>query len=636
MLNMLILSHTLSTTITLDLNKPGVPVSPTLYGLMTEEINHSYDGGLYAELIRNRSFQDNTQNPVFWKKIGEQSELSLQKGNGATDALPAQLIFKGAIANEGFWGFPIQPKTTYQLSLWAKSATSSSIQASIESPDGKIVFAKTSLSGINSNYKKLTGTLKTSSTVKPTTDAIFVLRSSPDQTVNLSLVSLFPPTHKRRANGNRIDLMKMMIDMKPKFLRFPGGNYLEGPDPANRFPWKQTLGPIETRAGHQTPWGYRSSDGMGLLEFLLWAEDVGAEPVLGVYAGYALNKQYAKPGPELQPFVDEALEEIEYCIGGPDTKWGARRIKDGHPKPFPLRYVEVGNEDGFDDSGSYEARFVQFYDAIKKKYPQIQVISTTGGKDWLGLKFPITQRKPDLWDEHYYSNLWDMMSMATKYDSYDRKGPAVFVGEWAAFDGKAPWEAGATAGPTPNFHCALAEAAFMTGLERNSDIVKMACYAPLLVNVNPGGRQWAINMIGYDAISAYGSPSYYLQVMFANNLGDQTVPLTLAGAPTIKNGDRTLPGIFASATRDKKSGTIYFKLVNTTDAPQTVSTTIKGDEIGSSGTEIIMTGDPKAENSLADPLKVAPTTKPVKGLSNTFNRTLPAHSITVLKLNSKR
>jgi len=636
MIPLLILSHSLATTITLDLSKPGVDVSPILYGLMTEEINHSYDGGLYAELIRNRTFQDHPRNPVFWKTIGPQSQLTLEKGTGATNVLPIQLKFSGAISNDGFWGIPVQTNTNYSLAIWAKADQQKPIQASIESPDGKTVHAQATLSGISTSYQKLTATLKTTNSIKPTSDAIFVLRTADGQNVTLSLVSLFPPTFNNRPNGNRPDLMKMMIDMKPKFLRFPGGNYLEGPDPDNRFPWKQTLGPIENRGGHQTPWGYRSSDGMGLLEFLLWAKDINAEPLLGVYAGYALNKQYAKPGPELQPFVDEALEEIEYCIGGIDTKWGAQRAKDGHPEPFPLRYVEVGNEDGFDESGSYEGRFVQFYDAIKKKYPQIQVISSTGGTDYLGKKFPITQRKPDLWDEHYYSNLWDMMSMSTKYDSYDRNGPKVFVGEWAAHDGRAPWEAGPSAGPTPNFHCAIAEAAFMTGMERNSDIVAMSCYAPLFVNVNQGARQWALNMIGYDGLAAYGSPSYYLQVMFANNIGDKTIPLTLTGAPLLKDGDRTQPGIFASATHDSKTGDVYLKLVNATDSAQPVTTSLKGANAASTGTEIVMTGDPKAVNSLLEPTKVAPVSKPVTGLGNTFTRNLPAYSITVLKLNAKK
>jgi len=357
-----------------------------------------------------------------------------------------------------------------------------------------------------------------------------------------------------------------------------------------------------------------------------------AEPVLGVYAGYALNGQYIKPGPDLVPVVNDALDEIEYVIGDKSTKWGARRAKDGHPKPFPLQFVEVGNEDGFDKSGSYEARFVQFYDAIKAKYPKLKVISTTGGNDWLGQKYPITQRRPDLWDEHYYSEAWDMMGMATHYDRYDRKGPKVFVGEWAAHDTVAPWVAGPNRGPTPNMRCTLADAAFMIGLERNSDVVEMACYAPLLVNVNPGGRQWSLNLIGYDALGAFGSPSYYAQKMFAERLGNRTVPLTLTGVPTQAKGAKTLPGIFASATRDDRRGDVFIKLVNALPTTQEVSFVVAGGEVGSDGTMTVLSGELAAMNSLAEPKKIAPMTRRVRGLGARFRQTLPAHSVAVLTL----
>jgi alpha-N-arabinofuranosidase len=426
--------------------------------------------------------------------------------------------------------------------------------------------------------------------------------------------------------------MKMLADMRPRFLRFPGGNYLEGNTLADRFQWKQTIGPIEDRPGHRSPWGYRSTDGMGLLEFLLWCEDEHAEPVLAVNAGYALNGDAIKAGPELQPFVEDALDEIEYVTGDSKSKWGALRARDGHPKPFPLEYVEVGNEDGFDKSGSYEGRFVQFYDAIKQKYPGIKVISTTGGKDWLGQKYPIRQRRPDLFDEHYYSEAWDMMAMASKYDMYDRTGPKIFVGEWASHDRVPPWTAGAQAGPTPNMRCTLGDAAFMTGLERNSDIVAMACYAPLLVNVNPGGRQWSLNLIGYDNLVAFGSPSYYAQKMFAENLGDRTVPLKLSGVPIQSDGDKTLPSLFASATRDRKSGLVFIKVVNALGTAQALHFDLQGAHVQPDGTMIVLSGDLKAMNSTAEPTKVASVTTQLRGLSEEFTQTLLPYSISVLRL----
>jgi alpha-N-arabinofuranosidase len=623
--------------LTLDLGKPGVAVSPMLYGQMTEEINYSYDGGLYGELVRNRAFQNDPNRPVSWSPVGEGSSIALERTRGASPALPVSLRVTGGVANEGYWGFPIRPSTPYRLSLWAKADADSRISASLESKDGSIVYAKADLAGVGGAWRKLNATLTTSADVRPTKEARLVLRTG-DRTVWLSLVSLFPPTYKNRPNGLRPDLMRMLVDMKPKFLRFPGGNYLEGNTFKDRFPWKETLGPLEDRPGHQTPWGYRSTDGMGMMEFLLWCEDMGAKPVLGVFAGYTLNKDYVKEGTELNGFVQDALDQIEYVVGDARrTKWGARRAKDGHPAPFPLEYVEVGNEDGFDESGSYEGRFVQFYDAIKRKYPKLKVISSTGGKDYLGAKFPITRRRPDLWDEHYYSETWDMMGMATKYDAYDRKGPKVFVGEWAAHDTVAPWQAGPQAGPTPNLKCALADAAFMTGLERNSDVVEMACYAPLLVNVNPGGRQWSLNLIGYDALGVFGSPSYYAQKMFADHLGDRTVQLALTGVPTQSKGNRTLPGLFASATRDTKSGALHLKLVNALPTPQEVAFQIEGGRVASEGTVTVLRGDDlKAMNSIEEPTRIAPVTTPESGLGRTFRRTLPGYSVVVLTLRNAK
>lgn len=618
--------------LSLDFTKPGVAVSSTLYGLMTEEINYSYDGGLYAELIRNRAFRNDPQRPTSWTAVGEGATIALEKTGGVSPSLPVSLRVRGGVANEGYWGMPIRPSATYRLSLWAKADAAGKIDASLESPDGTTTFARTTIDGVGGEWRKFDAVLSTGGAVQPTKNARLVLRTGNGNTL-LSLVSLFPPTFKDRPNGNRPDLMRMLIDMKPKFLRFPGGNYLEGNTFKDRFPWKETLGPLEDRPGHQGTWGYRSADGMGMLEFLHWCEDMGAKPVLGVFAGYVLNKDYVKEGTELAGFVQDALDQIEYVVGDAKrTKWGARRAKDGHPAPFPLEHVEIGNEDGFDDSGSYEGRFVQFYDAIRKKYPKLKIISSTGGKDWLGAKFPITRRRPDLWDEHYYSEVWDMMGLATKYDSYDRKGPKVFVGEWAAHDMVAPWTAGAQAGPTPNMRCTLADAAFMTGLERNSDIVEMACYAPLLVNVNPGGRQWSLNLIGYDALTCFGSPSYCAQVMFAQNLGDRTVPLSLSNVPTQTQGDKSLPGFFASATLDSKSGKVFLKLVNPLATPQNIAFDLKGYMPKADGTMIVLSGDLKAMNSIDEPTKISPVTTKIQGLGTSFRHTFPGHSVAVLTL----
>jgi alpha-N-arabinofuranosidase len=628
----LLLQHTVQAT--LDLGNPGVKVSPSLYGLMTEEINYSYDGGLYAELIRNRAFLDDTKQPRHWSAAGDGSTITLEKA-GPTTARPFSLKVKGAAANEGFWGFPIRSNNSYRLSLYVKADSKTNLIASLESRDGSKVYAKTQVSGVDSAWRKVSAVLKAGSVSASTADARFVLRATGSETFSLAQVSLFPPTYNKNKTVFRSDLVEKMQALKPTFLRFPGGNYLEGNTLKDYFPWEKTLGPIEDRPGHMSPWGYRSTDGMGLAEFLQWCEAINSKPVLGVYAGYALNGDVIKPGPELDKFVQYALDEIEYIVGAPTTKWGAQRVRDGHPKPYPLEYVEIGNEDGFDKSGSYPARYAVFYRAIKSKYPQLSIISSTGGTDWLGMKYPIKDSPLEVVDEHYYSTAWEMMTMANKYDSFDRKGPKVFVGEWAAHTGPAPWEAGAK-GPTSDMRSAIGDAAFMTGMERNSDHVVMSCYAPLFVRVDPGGMQWKLNLVGYNTLDTFGSPSYYAQTMFAQNLGDRVLPLSLSGVATQQEGGKTLPGCFASATIDSKTGTVFIKLVNALDSEQTFNFNTKGGSLAATGTLTTITGPNDAVNSIAEPKKIFPSTKKVAVGSLGLSIKVPGNSVNVFQIKSVR
>ncbi len=434
--------------------------------------------------------------------------------------------------------------------------------------------------------------------------------------------------------------MEKLVDMKPGFLRFPGGNYLEGGSVGTRFKWKETLGPIEQRPGHPGTWGYRSSDGMGLLEFLLWCEDMKAEPVLAVFAGYALNGESVPVGKELEPFVQEALDEIEYVTGDVSTKWGAQRARDGHPAPFKLRYVEIGNEDGFEKDKTYDGRFAQFHDAIKAKYPQIKLISTVGGKDWLSAQQKVSSRVPDLVDEHYYFNVMEMLNEAARYDSYERRGPKVFIGEWAAREGE----------PTTNLYSALADAAFMAGMERNADVVEMACYAPLLVNVNPGGMQWQSNLIGYDVQSSYGSPSYHAQKMFKHYLGDVSLPLHAEKVsmqswqrPASKEKPEDLPPaiqvptMFFSATRSDQRGEIYLKVVNSVGTAQTVQVDLAGAaKVAAEGKAIVLSSSRKEDtNTITEPTKVVPVTSKARGLGKQFSYSFAPYSVTVLVLSAK-
>ncbi len=626
-------------TFTVDASQAAGKVSPTLFGLMTEEINHSYDGGLYAELIQNRAFLDNATTPVHWSVVSDNdaaATIALDPAIFFNDKLTTSLrltVTKAArnqpagVANNGYWGIPVQPDTRYRATLLARSETgfTGPVTVSIVSDDGRTVYATGKFKGLAADWKTFELSLKTGR-VDPTAKARFVITLDQPGTVWFGLVSLFPPTWNDQPNGFRKDLMQMLVDLNPKFLRFPGGNYVEGDTVETRFDWKKTIGPVEERHGHPCPWGYRSTDGMGLLEFLEWCEDMNAEPVLAVYAGYSLKGAHVNPGADLEPFVQEALEEIEYVIGGTNTTWGAQRAQDGHPAPFKLNYVEIGNEDWFDKSKSYDERFAQFDEAIKARYPQLKTISTIGNDQPEAAR--VHSRKPDMTDEHYYRSVDTFLQMSPAYaKKYDRNGPEIFTGEWAAYETSfPPWDRRSQKEPpTPNLKAAIGDAVFMAAMERNSDLIRMQCYAPLFVNVNPGARQWRPDLIGYDAISAYGSPSYYAIQMFSRNLGDE-----------ILNTSSLETSVQGSATRAGKTGDIFLKLVN----PQTnaVSLNIEingGGALTSKGSALTLAGNPEDSNSITQPKKIVPLTTTVRGVKPVFTYTLPPCSIVVLKLKAR-
>jgi alpha-L-arabinofuranosidase len=622
-------------TITIDASTPAGKVSPLLYGLMTEEINHSYDGGLYAELIRNRAFLDDAASPAHWSVVndaGASATIALDSSQALNASIRTSLRLEvtqasaghlAGVANEGYWGLPVRPNTRYRASFFAKAAPgfSGPITAAIESEDGRTSYATGRISGLTQAWKQYDVTL-TTARLAPTAKARFVLAVDRPGTIWFGLVSLFPPTYRNQANGFRPDLLQMLVDMRPRFLRFPGGNYLEGDQIADRFEWKKTLGPLSDRPGHMAPWGYRSSDGLGLHEFLLWAEDMNADPVLAVYAGYSLKGAYVKPGPDLEPYIQDALDEIEYVSGPASSKWGSLRAKAGHPAPFKLTYVEVGNEDFFDRSGSYDQRFAQFNTAIKARYPQLQVIST------VGFEHPENQRvrsvTPEVVDEHYYRTVDAFLKAARgQYDKYDRKGPKIFVGEWGAYETPfEPWNPRSRGeAPTPNMRAAIGDAAWMTEMERNSDLVIMHCYAPLLVNVSPGARQWRPNLIGYDALRVYGSPSYHAIKLFATHLGDELLKTSA-----------TDTDVLVSATRDSQSRTLYVKLVNPGTAAAPVQLDVSGAPLRPVATALTLAANPQDTNSIDAPEHVVPVTSQVAGVKPGFTYTVPANGIVVLTL----
>ncbi len=603
--------------LTIHPDQPVSAVSPMLYGLMTEEINFSYDGGLYAELVRNRTFRSDWSGILYWYLLESgtaSAKMSVDTQTGPSDALKSSMKLEvehadaqnqAGVLNVGYWGMPVRPDTIYKGSFYAKADSSDlgAVTVSLVNDETGKALATATVPGLTTSWKQYEFTLKTGAAQASAANHL-ALTVGHAGTLWLNLVSLFPPTYHNRANGNRIDLMEKLAAMHPAFLRFPGGNYLEGDHISERFEWKKTIGPLVDRPTHPSPWRYHSSDGLGLLEFLGWCEDLKMQPVLAVYAGYSMMQEHVNPGPDLDPYVQDALDEIEYVTGGADTKWGAQRAKDGHPAPFKLNYVEIGNEDWFDRSGSYDGRYAQFYKAIKAKYPDLQLIAT----------MPLKSMKPDVQDDHYYVRATQNFQDATHYDKTDRNGPKIFVGEWATREGS----------PTPNMGAALGDAAWMTGLERNSDIIVMAAYAPLLVNVNPGGMQWETDLIGYDTMKSYGSPAYYAQVMFASYLGDHTVASKLENAG---------PKLFYSATTDTAKKRLYLKLVNGSSTPQTLQIDLSGAKVAATAKlTSLRANSTQATNSSDAPEQIVPVDSTLRGASAKFSHTMPGLSIEVIEV----
>lgn len=611
--------------LTVHYNQPVHAVSPTLYGLMTEEINHSYDGGLYAELVRDRIFFNRAHNGFVktWN-LAQNAEqgiaISIDHTTGPSQALPYSMKVTatkaspedpGGLDNPGYWGVPVWPNTTYRASIYLKAETGAQpdpVTISIINEDTGKAVASATFPAPSSEWKQYNATLHTGNVPESENNFIRVTVDHPGS-VWMNLVSLFPPTYMDQKNGDRIDLMKKMAAMHPAFLRFPGGNYLEGNDIKDWYDWKKTIGPLVDRPTHPSPWNYHSSDGMGLLEFLMWCQDLHMHPVLAVYAGYSLNGKHVDPGPALQPYVQDALDEIQYLTGSTSTKWGAERAKDGHPAPFKLHYIEIGNEDMFDHSGSYSARFAQFATAIRKTYPDLhlQLIATTKVDGNV---------QPDVIDDHFYRTAHGFFTDTHHYDKVSRSGPKIFVGEWATMEGT----------PTPDFGAALGDAAWMTGLERNSDLIVMASYAPLFVNVNPMAAQWGTNLIGYDALHSYGSPSYYAQVMFSKYRGDEVVGADMQGAG---------PLCFYSATRSGNN--LYLKVVNAAPKPQPLTLHLEtNNSIDSHGTLVTLSAKSVHDtNTLHDPDHIVPETHSIDGLGAVVHHTFAPYSINILVMKLK-
>ena len=508
--------------IPIDASAQGTPISSLLYGLFFVEINHAGDGGLYAELVRNRSFED-ADTPQAWTLVGDGSRIAIDTAVPLNSRNPSSLRWEVAgsasLVNEGYWGIAVQRGKRYRFSMYARCEAGfrGALTISLQSADGR-VYAQRTLRGFSKDWKRFAAVLTANGTDPK---ARLVLTVTGDGTLWLDMVSLIPvDTFKRRPNGLRADLAQMLAALKPSFVRFPGGCFVEGDRMQNALRWRDTLGDVAERPPRWCVWGYTSTQGLGLHEYLLMCKDLGAEPMLIVNCGMACQYRNGDHIPlnELDEWIEDTLAAIEYAIGPPTSRWGALRAKNGHPEPFPLRFVGIGNENW---GPLYEERYARFYDAIKARYPQIQLIATA----------PVKSRPIDILDEHYYSTPEWFILNASLYDRYDRTGPKIFVGEYAVT---------AKCG-TGNLRAAIAEAAFMTGIERNADIVVMAAYAPLFVNVND--RAWNPDLIGFDSARCYGTPSYYVQQLFSVYRGTHTLPTRVQSPNALTDAARGAVGL---------------------------------------------------------------------------------------------
>lgn len=516
---------------TIDAQKRSAAISEHQYGLFFEEINHAGDGGLYAELIRNRSFEDHNTTPEYWSAIqqnGQNVKLSLNKKQVMNKAQQTclQLTVSGAsathkagVCNTGFWGMHFVTDSTYTLRVWVKASTdfNGKIYGQLQQNDGTAVSEEVQLEGsLKSNsWTLLTARIKANASCEK---GRFALLTSNNGSMLIDVVSLMPYTWKGRKNGLRPDLAQLLDDTKPTFLRFPGGCYVEGQDALeNSFQWKSTLGPIEERPGHwNRNWNYRSSDGLGYDEYLQMCEDLNAAPMFVVNVG--LGHGFTVPFEQVDTLVQNTLDAIEYANGDETTEWGRRRIANGHEKPYGLKFIEVGNENGQPEAREeYSRRYAKFYEAIHAKYPEIVIIGNveawgTDNPAWV-LDSPV-----DLVDEHYYRSYQWMRNNYHKYDRYNRS-IGVYNGEYAANSG--------SYGKYGNLNSALGEAIYMLGMEKNSDVCKLASFAPIFTHEKD--PLWAYDMIHFNAAKNFCTPSYYVQKLLGNNLGKQNLLWTETG-----------------------------------------------------------------------------------------------------------
>ena len=608
----------------MDINtkKAGAKIQDTMYGLFFEDINYAADGGLYGELVKNRSFEF-PQSFMGWQVFGD---VKL-KDDGPFERCPHYVVLSApnhaerrtGIQNEGYFGIGVVKGEEYRFSVWAKAPKGKAtirVQLIDQYSMGEHQeFVEQALDVTSADWKKYEFILKSPETQKKANLRIFLKGENP---VCLEHVSLFPVnTFKNRENGLRRDVAQALADVKPGLLRFPGGCIVEGTDLETRYQWKNTIGPVENRPLNQNRWehtfdyryypDYYQSYGLGFFEFFQFSEDIGAEPLPVLNVGMACqfqnwNKECAHvPMDQLDPYIQDCLDLIEFANGDVNTTWGKKRAEMGHPEPFNMKYIGVGNEQW---DTLYYKRLTPFVKAIRAKYPNIKIVGTSGpdseGKmfelGWQDMK----KQKADLVDEHFYRPESWFLNSGLRYENYDRKGPKVFAGEYACHGKGKKWN---------HYEASILEAAFMTDMERNADVVYMTAYAPLLAHVD--GWQWRPDLVWFDNTEMFKTCSYYVQQMYAKNKGTNVLKLTMDGKPVA--GQEGQNGLFASAVLDANANTVIVKVINTGKTAQNISLNLIGLKGEKTAKTITLNHNGMDdENSIENPNKIAPVNGSVK------------------------
>lgn len=634
------------TQLDLDLSASGKKVQPTMYGIFFEDINFSADGGLYAELVKNRSFE--FDQPMMGWSQPQTDPYSLNQDSGIANTLNFAEnktnknvlrvnVFNDknySLVNDGFRGMGINKGKDYLLSFYAANSEQTISHINFQLIDAKDnVIASTRVAANNKEWQQYKATLRAKNTEEK---ARLKITFEGKGTIDLDVISLFPKdTWKGRAKGLRADLIQMLYDLQPGFFRFPGGCIIEGRTLAERYQWKNTLGDIAQRPTMKSRWNnefahkltpdYFQSFGLGFYEYFQLSEDLGAEPIPVLSCGIAcqFNTGEVVPVTEMDSYIQDAIDLVEFANGSVESPWGRVRAEMGHPAPFNLKYIGIGNEQW---GPQYIERFKMFQQVLKEKYPEIILVSGSGpfpdGPHFDYAHKELKKLNAEIIDEHYYKDIEWFKQNADRYDNYDRTGPKIFAGEYAA-------QSVATVSPLNknSWATALAEAAFMTGLERNADVVHMTSYAPLMAHVE--AWQWAPNMIWFDNLRSLPTANYVVQKLFSNNRGAEVVSITANGKALIGQDE-----LYASAVRDTDKS-IIIKLVNTAAVDKTLA--FQANNKALEGTATITTlgnANLEAENSFANPKVIHPLVTKQK-LNANRDIKIPAQTLMVIKLANK-